>query len=83
MPNLSYPASLKIDYAKERDRISSLFRLLLALPVVVLLSILTSAGGSEMAYEAGKEVSRSGSSIAVGLFAATALMIVFRQRYPR
>ena len=65
---VSYPANLEIDYLKEHDRFSSFFRLFWTLPILVVLCVLTSEAGGGMAG---------------GLFVATALMIVFRQVYPR
>ena len=79
----SYPAKLDIDYPKQLDRFTTFFRLLWSIPIVIVLSVLTMSGGGDFAHEAGKEVSRNGGGIVAGLFAATALMIVFRQRYPR
>lgn len=67
-----YPARLKIDYPEEHDRIHVLFRIIIAIPIVALSMILTSQFASE--HSAG---------ISSGLFAATVLMIVIRQRYPR
>lgn len=78
-----YPANFNIDYSDTLDRFTTFFRLLWGLPVVILLSILTSPGGSRMWHDATEKVSTSGGDIGFGLFAATALMIVFRQRYPR
>jgi hypothetical protein len=44
---------------------------------------LTGSGSESFTNEAGKKVFSSGSGIEVALATATALMIVFRQRYPR
>lgn len=63
-----YPAKLEIDYLEKHDRLSSFFRLIWAIPVLIILCVLTS---------------ESGGGIAGGLFVATMLMIVFRQVYPR
>lgn len=78
-----YPASLDIDYPKKLDRLSSFFRIIWAIPIVIIISLLTSAGSESFMNEAGKEMSKGGGGIVVGLFAATGLMILFRQRYPR
>lgn len=82
----SYPARLTIDYPGKLDRVTSFFRLIWAIPAVLLLMILTGSGGGdggEYANEMSKELSQNGGGIVAGLFAATALMILFRQRYPR
>jgi len=79
----SYPASLTIDYPGKLDRVTSFFRIIWAIPILIVLTLLTAAGGDEYSKEMGKEMSENGGGILAGLFAATALMIIFRQRYPR
>ena len=81
--NTTYPASLDIDYPAKQNRLTVFFRLVLVIPVAIILSLLMAAVSSEYVNEAGKEVTQSGGGILAGLFAATALMILFRQRYPR
>lgn len=78
----SYPASLDIDYPGKMSRLTSFFRLIWAIPIIVVLMLLTGSGETYM-NEAGKEMSQSGGGIVFGLCVATALMILFRQRYPR
>lgn len=78
-----YPANLTIDYPEKLDRTTSFFRILWAIPALVILTFLTAAGSESVAGEAGKDTLTSGGGIAAGLFVATALMILFRQRYPR
>ncbi|HST81114.1 MAG TPA: DUF4389 domain-containing protein [Kineosporiaceae bacterium] len=59
------------------------FRLILAIPIGIVLTVLT-AGASRTEYDgSGEAVRTTGGGIAAGLFIATVLMIVFRQRYPR
>lgn len=77
-----YPATLDIDYPKKLDRLTTFFRVIWAIPALVILTVLA-ATGNETFSEAGKEMSKNGGGIVAGLFAATALMILFRQRYPR
>lgn len=79
----TYPASLNISYPKKLDRVSSFFRIFWSIPILIIVTILTSSGGGMYIDEAGKEVSQNGGGIAGALFAATALMILFRQRYPK
>jgi hypothetical protein len=79
----SYPAKLDIDYPKKLDRASTFFRIFLAIPILIILSLLVASGGGESLSEAGKEMSKGSGGIVIGLFAATLLMILFRQRYPR
>lgn len=78
-----YPAKLDIDYPAKLDRMTTFFRLLWSIPAIVLVSLLTASGSESYMNEAGERAATNGGGIAVGLFAATALMILFRQRYPR
>lgn len=83
-----YAARLDIDYPEKLDRVTTLFRLIWAIPVVIILSLLSAAATETITVitETGQTVSqvtRTGGGIAGGLFVATMLMILFRQRYPR
>ena len=87
-PSTTYAARLDIDYPPRLDRVTTAFRFLWIIPIAVLLNILSATASSSVTVvtEAGKvayHVSRSGGGIAGGLFVATALMILFRRRYPR
>lgn len=79
-----YPANLDIDYPEQLDRLTTFARILWVIPVLVILVLLTGSGNESIMNESNKEaLKESGGSIVMGLFAATALMILFRQRYPR
>jgi hypothetical protein len=78
----AYPARLEVDYTVERNRVTTLFRLVLVVPIAIVYGALT-AGATGTVYDAGQTVSTSSGGIVVGLFVATLLMILFRQRYPR
>ena len=55
----------------------------MVIPIGIVLAVLT-AGATQTVYEKGGEVVRNSSGgITVGLFVATLLMILFRERYPR
>jgi len=78
-----YPARLQVDYAASHDRLTTLFRLVLVIPVAIVIGVLT-AGNTQTAYsETGRTVTTTGGGIVSGLFLATLLMILFRKRYPR
>jgi hypothetical protein len=84
----SYAARLEIDYPEELDRVTTVFRLIWVIPIMVILILLTGTGSTTYTTitEAGETVTRvtdSGGGIAAGLALATALMIVFRLKYPR
>lgn len=83
-----YPARLSIDYPETLDRVSTFFRLILVIPILVILSLLTATASDTVTVitDSGEVVSKittTGLGITGGLFVATMLMIVFRQRYPR
>jgi Domain of unknown function (DUF4389) len=86
-PQQSYAARLEIDYPDRLDRFSTLLRVLFIIPIAIVLSLVSAAAtSSTVIYKSGEVMSRTtstGGGIASGLFAATALMILFRQRYPR
>lgn len=79
----TYAARLQIDYPERLNRVTTLFRLIWIIPIGIILTLLTATGGAETVTETGKTASASGGGIMGGLAVATALMIVFRQRYPR
>ena len=78
----NYAARLDIDYPEKLDRFSTLFRLFYIIPIAIILVLISHSGETVYLDEAGKVVNRTGG-IGCGLAVATALMIVFRQRYPR
>lgn len=78
-----YPARLDIDYPGELDRVSTLLRLIYVIPIAVVLGALSANGTATWTTDAGETVTRSGGGITAGLAVATALLIIFRQRYPR
>lgn len=68
-----YAARLEVDYPDKLDRLTTFFRLILIIPIVIVLGLITGSGEAVHVF----------GGIASGLFVATALMIAFRQRYPR
>ena len=78
-----YPARLQVDYPEQHNRVTTLFRVVLVIPIAIVLGVLT-AGTTKTVYDQGGDVvSTTSGGIAAGLFTATLLMILFRQRYPR
>jgi hypothetical protein len=81
MDTNQYPVSFSVDYPdRSLDRVSTLFRLIVAIPILIVLGAVSagtwdgSSGGD----------TTSGAAGAGGLlFFAPLLMIVFRQKYPR
>ena len=82
-PLVPYAARLNVDYPERLDRLTTLLRLIWIIPIAIIDSLLTSTGNETVVNSAGQHVTRSSGGIATGLFLATALMIVFRVRYPR
>jgi len=85
-----YAARLEINYPEELDRLSTFFRLLWIIPIFGILSAVSGAGQTititNTVNEVGDLLSRTRDTtggVAGGLVFATAMMIVFRQRYPR
>ena len=78
-----YPARLQVDDVEQRNRVTTFFRVFLVIPIAIVYGVLT-AGATKTVYtESGQTVSTTSGGIASGLFLATLLMILFRQRYPR
>lgn len=75
-PRDAYPVSLEVDYPdRELDRPTTLFRPLVILPVAIVLALVsgpTASNDASVTWQAGGI-----------LVSATALMLVFRQKYPR
>jgi hypothetical protein len=84
----SYAARLDIDYPEKLDRFTTFFRLIWAIPIVIVVTVLSSAASSTVIVvsrtgETVSEITRTSGGIAAGLWFATVLMIVFRERYQR
>lgn len=84
----AYAARLSIDVPEQLDRFTTFFRLIWAIPILIVLSLLSATASETVTVitESGEivsEVTGTGLGIMGGLFLATMLMILFRQRYPR
>ena len=82
-PAAPYAARLNVDYPERLDRLTTFFRLIWIIPIAFVYNLLTSTGNTTVINSAGERIRQSGGGIAGALFVATALMIVFRLRYPR
>lgn len=88
-PN-QYAARLSIDYPEKLDRLTTFFRIFMIIPIAIIFGLIAGAG-EQVHYttylnQAGEVVRTSRDTtggIIGGLFAATLLMILFQQRYPR
>ena len=79
----TYPASLDIDYPKKLDRVSSFFRIFWAIPAVAIMALVSATTIDTGMSDSGQKMIQQSGGIAAGLSAATGLMILFRQRYPK
>ena len=84
-----YAARLEVDYPERLDRVTTFFRLIWVIPILIIYSLLTGGGGSSTYTTITadgttvEKVTQSGGGILAGLFVATALMIIVRVKYPR
>jgi Domain of unknown function (DUF4389) len=82
-PAEQYATRFEVDYADRLDRMTTFFRLIWVIPIAIVLSLLTATGNETVITETGERVTTSGGGISAGLWLATMLLIVFRERYPR
>lgn len=83
-----FVARLQVDYPERLDRVTTALRLIWIIPIAIVLSVLTAQATSTVTIvnTTGQVVSqfnRTSGGITGALFAATVLMVLFRQRYPR
>ncbi len=75
----AYPVTLAIKYPdRELNRLTSFFRPLVAIPILIIMALIS--GPHTSAGETAKSVSFAAGGI---LFIPTALMLLFRWKYPR
>ena len=82
----TYAARLDIDYPETLDRVTTFFRLIWVIPITTVLALISGWGSSTYSYTDGDTITTvrdTGGGIASGLAVATALMILFRLKYPR
>ena len=78
-----YAARLEIDYPEKLDRLTTLFRVLWIIPIGIVYGVLSSSATWTEVTHSGATITRTGGGITGGLFLATLLMLLFRQKYPR
>ena len=85
-----YPVRLDVDYPETLDRFSTFFRLIMIIPIAIILSLLTGSGESvvktvyvDQAMNVVRTTRDTAGGIAAGIPTAVALMILFKQVYPR
>jgi hypothetical protein len=75
----SYPVQFDVDFpSRPLDRLSTAFRFIVAIPIVILLTMLSG--------EAFRDSNNETNTLVIGgaaVFLPLVLMIVFRQKYPR
>lgn len=88
--HLEFAARLNIDYPEKLDRVTSFFRLIWIIPIGFILGLISDTGqtvtNTVFYNEAGeilKKTQESAGGLVSGLIVATALLIIFRQVYPR
>ena len=77
----TYPVQFAVDYPdRPLDRLTTAFRLIVAIPILIVLGAVS--GGT---LESSNDRTRAAVVVGAGglLFLATALMIIFREKYPR
>jgi hypothetical protein len=88
MVDTTYPARLTIDYQEKLSRVTTIFRIILVIPILIILGILTSGSDTviQTVNETGEvvvETINTGAGIVGSLFLVTLLLILFRKRYPK
>src|SRR5438067_940397 len=77
----AYPVRFSVEYPQRQlNRLTTAFRLIVAIPILIVAS---SIGGHEGTYAAGEHGWRIAGGTGGLLFLAPLLMILFRQKYPR
>ena len=74
---MAYPVRLEIDYPQTLDRLSTAFRIVWAIPILIVLGAL---GGSFANDDTDWQTGTAGGAV---LVLPVLLLILFRQKYPR
>jgi uncharacterized membrane protein len=63
----TYPARLEIDYPEQLNRVTTLFRLILIIPIAIVIGVLTAGSTQTVVSESGDVVSTTSGGISAGL----------------
>ena len=85
-----YAARLMVVYPEKLDRLTTFFRLIWIIPIAIILGLISGTGQTvtntiilNESREVVSSTSQTAGGLVSGIFLATVLMILFRQRYPR
>lgn len=79
-----YAVRFDVDYPGHMDRLTTFFRLIWVIPIALVLGLVANTGGGyHYVDQAGRHMQSTGGGVTAGLFLATVLMLLFRQKYPR
>jgi Domain of unknown function (DUF4389) len=78
-PGETYPARFAVDYPEKCDRLTTLLRIPIIIPVLIILGLVSGASGQWESLPGWRVVWGGGGFI----FLATVLMLVIRRKYPR
>lgn len=78
--NNKYPVTLDIDYSDKSDRLTVFFRLILAIPIFIILGLVT---GYENIDDNTTNAVKWGVAAGGIIIVPTLLMILIRQKYPK
>jgi hypothetical protein len=77
----AYPVRFSVDYPdRPLDRVTTAFRIFVAIPIVIVLGTVSGGGSWETSSESTRTVAAAAGGL---LFFGPLLMILFRQKYPR
>ena len=77
--NDNYPVDIKIDHPETSSRLTVFFRIILAVPVMILLGLLAGSSQNPQSGEAAKAAYYCAGFVII----PTVLMILFRKKYPK
>ena len=77
----TYPVNLAIDYSDHPlNRLTTAFRIFTVIPIAIILGLVSGGTSSQTSSQSNVSYSLAGGGLVI---AATVLMLLFRQKYPR